>query len=265
MLRTLPSNLTIDKFPRNGHAGDTVELSIGQITVWGCHVNDNNVTATDDRGCGAAPVARWAGVFRFALPALTLPVYPIWSYPQTQTSGTDVALWAAAHHDRLVVTQLLNTVGVTLWFVFGAAVWAYLRDRLSTRPTLLVCFAGSFYGCVILLLSGFTTFNLLLYRDHTAEMSILLYDLTFGLLAMSGMPTVVALGSFAVAVYRHRVLPRYTAHLAFAAAAVHILLLAAFIVEDGPLSLEGLSITAMPAFLFAWILGTALAMPRTSR
>ncbi|WP_188113133.1 hypothetical protein [Mycobacterium simiae] len=54
---------------------------------------------------------------------MTLPVYPIWSYPQTLTSGTDVALWAADHHDQLVVTQLFNTVGVTLWFVCGAALW----------------------------------------------------------------------------------------------------------------------------------------------
>jgi hypothetical protein len=45
------------------------------------------------------------------------------------------------------------------------------------------------------------------------------------------------------------VLPRYTAHLAIAAAAIHPLLLAAFIVQDGPLSLEGFSITGMPAFL----------------
>jgi hypothetical protein len=82
---------------------------------------------------------------------------------------------------------------------------------------------------------------------------------------MSGMPTIVALGSFAVAVYVHRALPRYTAHLAIAAAAIHPLLLAAFIVKDGPLSLQGLSITAMPTFLFAWILGTALAMPREAQ
>lgn len=228
-------------------------------------MNDGDVTSADDNQRGAARVTRWAGVFGFALPALTLAVYPIWSYPQTQTSGTEVALWAATHHDRLIVTQLLNTVGVTLWFVFGAALWTYLRDRLPTRSTLPVCFAASFFGCVILLLSGFTAFNLLLYREHTADMSTLLYDLTFGLLAMSGMPTVIALGAFAFAVYRYRVLPRYTAYLAIAAAAVHPLLLAAFIVEDGPLSLQGLSITAMPAFLFIWILGTALGMPRAAR
>lgn len=192
-------------------------------------------------------------------------VYPIWSYPGTQTTGADVALWAATHHDRLVVTQVLNTVGVTVWFIFGAAAWTYLRDRLPANSTLPTCFAASFTGCATLLLSGFTAFNLLLYRPHIAETSILLYDLTFGLLAMSGMPTVVALGSFAVAVYVHGVLPRHTAHLAIAGAAVHPLLLLAFIVEDGPLSLQGFSITAMPAFLFAWILGTALAMPRNGQ
>jgi hypothetical protein len=161
--------------------------------------------------------------------------------------------------------MLLNTVGVTLWLIFGAALWAYLRDRLPTRSTLPTCFAAGLIGCVTLLLSGFTAFDLLLYRQHSAETSTLLYDLTFGLLAMSGMPTVVALGSFAVAVYIHRVLPRYTAHLAIAGAVIHPLLLAAFIVHDGPLSLQGFSITGMPAFLFAWILGTALAMPRKTQ
>lgn len=207
-------------------------------------------------------LARWAGALGFALPALTLAAYPIWSFPGTQTAGTEVERWATINHDRLIVTMLLNTVGVTVWFVFGAAVYTILRGRLPTRSMLPMCFAASFFGCITLLLSGFTAFNLLLYRDHSAETSILLYDLTFGLLAMSGMPTVVALGSFAVAVYLHQVLPRYTAHLAVFGAAVHPLLLVTFIVRDGPLSLEGISITAMPALLFAWILGTALAMPR---
>jgi hypothetical protein len=210
----------------------------------------------------AARVARWAGVVGFALPALTLVAYPIWAFPATQTAGTELARWAAVNHDRLIVTMLLNTVGVTLWFVFAAAVWAFLRGRLPTHSMLPTSFGASFIGCAILLLSGFTAFDLLLYRDHSAEVSMLLYDLTFGLLAMSGLPTVVALGSFAAAVYAYRVLPRYTAHLAMAGAVVHPLLLATFIVSDGPLSLEGISITAMPAFLFAWILGTALAMPR---
>lgn len=210
----------------------------------------------------AARVARWSGTLGFAFPALTLVVYPIWLFPRTETLATEVAWWATQHHDRLVATMLLNTVGVTLWLVFGGAVWAHLRDRLPVRSILPHCFAAGFIGCVTLLLSGFTAFNILLYRFHSPEEAALLYDLTFGLLAMSGMPTVVALGAFAVAVYGRRVLPRYTAHLAATAAAIHPLLLVAFIVGAGPLSLEGLSITVMPALLFAWILGTALALPR---
>ncbi|MCF6391100.1 hypothetical protein L2K20_29435 [Mycobacterium sp. MBM] len=210
-------------------------------------------------------MARWAGMVGFALPALTLVAYPIWSFPSTSTPGAEVGQWAVANHGRLVVTMLLNTVGVTLWYMFAAAVYAVLRDRLPRRSMLPACFVGSFLGCVTLLLSGFTAFNLLLYRQHGPEATLLLYDLTFGLLAMSGMPTVVALATFAVAVYAHHALPRYTAHLAVAGAAIHPLLLVTFIIRDGPLSLEGVAITAMPAFLFAWILGTALAMPHTIR
>jgi hypothetical protein len=55
-------------------------------------------------------------------------------------------------------------------------------------------------------------------------------------------------------------LPRFTAHLAVAAATAHLLLLVAFIAHDGPLSLEGFSITGIPALLWAWIFVTALAM-----
>jgi hypothetical protein len=228
-------------------------------------VSDEPTASTGGAGWTSARVAHWAGAIGVALPALTLPAYPIWAFPPTQTAGTEVARWTTINHDRLIVTMMLITVGVTLWFVFGAAVYAVLRDRLPARSMLPMCFAASFFGCVTLLLSGFTAFNLLLYRNHTAETAILLYDLTFGLLAMSGMPTVLALGTFAAAVYAHHSLPRYTAHLAVVGAAVHPLLLVTFIVHDGPLSLEGVSITAMPAFLFAWILGTALATRHTSQ
>jgi hypothetical protein len=215
---------------------------------------------------GSVHVARWAGALGVVLPAVGTAVYPIWSYPATQASDADVARWAVANHDRLVTTQVLNTGGVALWLIFGAAVWTYLRDRLPAGSTLATGFAAGLVGFVTLILSGFTAFDLLLYRNRGAETSALLYDLTFGLLAMSGIPTAVALGSFAVAVYVHRMLPRSTAHLAVIAAAGHLLLIAAFIAHEGPLSLEGVVITAgIPVLLFAWILRTALAMPRKTQ
>lgn len=214
-----------------------------------------------DRSWDAARVARWSGVLGVVLPALTLLVYPIWTFPATRTQSVDVARWASAHHDRLVLTMTLNTIGVTLWLVFGAAVWAYLRDRVPVKSILPTCFAGGYIVSVTLLLSGFTAFDLLLYRRRSADTASLLYDLTFGLLAMSGMPIVVALVAFAIAVYVRGVLPAYTGHLAVVAAVAHPVLILSFVFRTGPLSLEGPTITATPAVLFAWILGTALAMP----
>lgn len=226
-------------------------------------MGDNDPATADADSSGSARVARWAGTLGVVLPGVGILVYPIWSCPGTPTSGAEVARWAAAHHDRLVATQVLYTVGVAFWLIFGAAVSAYLRHRLPAGSTLPTGFAAGLVGLVTLILSGFTAFDLLLYRSRGAELSALLYDLTFGLLAMSGIPTAVALGSFAVAVYRYGVLPRSTAHLAAVAAAGHVLLLAAFIAHDGPLSLEGFMITwGIPFLLFAWILQTAQAMPR---
>lgn len=214
---------------------------------------------------GSARVARWTGVLGIAIPLVGLVVYPIWSFPGTQTPGSDIASWANAHHSRLVVMMLFYTVGVTLWLVFGAAVWGYLRGQVSAGSCIPTCFGAGLVGYVTLLLAGFSAFDLLLYRRHGAEITSLLYDFTFALLAMSGMPTVVSLVSFAVAVTVHRVLPVGTAYLAAVVAAAHVLLLAAFIVDEGPLSLEGFSITGIPALLWAWILVTALAMPRVVR
>ncbi|OBA92220.1 hypothetical protein A5662_21385 [Mycobacteriaceae bacterium 1482268.1] len=196
-----------------------------------------------------------------AIPAVSIPVYPIWLVPPTQTSGAEVALWALAHHDQLVITQLLYTVGVGLWLVFGAAIWTHLRNRLPTSSPLAAGFGVGMVGLVTLILSGFTAFNLLLYRPRPAESSALLYDLTVGLLAMSGVPTVVALVCFALAVYRHQVLGRNCAHVAAVAATGHVFLLAAFISPTGPLSLQGfLTVTGIPLLLFAWIGYTARAI-----
>jgi hypothetical protein len=222
-------------------------------------MDDDRAIATEEHS--SARLARWAGTLGVLIPAAAIPIYPIWSVPPTQTLGIDIALWASTHHDRLVITQVLYTVGVALWLVFGAAVWTHLRNRLPAGSSLATGFGFGLVGLVTLILSGFTAFDLLLYRRRSAELSALLYDLTLGLLAMSGVPTVMALGSFAIAVYRYRVLRRSTAHLAAIAATSHVFLLAAFIAPTGPLSLQGfLTVTGIPLLLFAWIGHTAQAI-----
>lgn len=218
--------------------------------------DDSAITTTEGRS--SARVARWAGTLGVLIPAVAIPIYPIWFFPSTQTSGAEIALWASAHHDRLVVTQLLYTVGVGLWLVFGAAVWTHLRNRLPTGSPLAAGFGVGFVGLVTLVLGGFTVFGVQLYRPRSPELSSLLYDLAFGMLAMSGVPTAVALGCFAIAVYRHHVMRRSTAHIAAVAAVAHVFLLIALIAPTGPLSLQGfLVVWGIPLLLFAWIGHTA--------
>lgn len=207
------------------------------------------------------PVARWTGTLGVVIPAVAIPIYPIWLMPATQTSGADIALWATGHHGPVVITQVLYTVGMGLWLVFGAAIWTCLRDRLPAGSPLATGFGFGLVALATLILSGFTAFDLLLYRPRSADLSTLLYDLAFGLLVMSGVPTVVALTCFAAAVYRHRVLRRSTAHVAALAAAGHVVLLVAFIAPTGPLSLQGaLTVWGIPLLLFAWIGHTAQAI-----
>ena len=106
----------------------------------------DTITALEDRSYARA--ARWAGTLGVVIPAAAIPVYPIWPVPPTQTSGADIALWASAHHDRLVITQVFYTVGVSLWLIFGAAVWTHLRSRLPAGSPLAAGFGVGFVGLV---------------------------------------------------------------------------------------------------------------------
>jgi len=126
----------------------------------------------------------------------------------------------------------------------------------------LACFAIGLVAFVTLLFAGFTSFWVLVYRAPGVSDPRLLYDLAFGLIAISGMPTALALGSYAALIFLGGPAPRWTAWLAVLGALAHVALLASFVVADGFFSLEGGVILAVPATLFAWIVGTGIAMLR---
>lgn len=119
---------------------------------------------------------------------------------------------------------------------------------------------GRVVSFVTLILAGFAVFFVLVYRVPQGSEARLLYDLAFGLLAMSGAPTAVALGSYAAQVLRVGRLPRWTASLAAVAAGAHVALLVSFLVPHGFFSLEGAGIIAILATLFVWIAGTSIAL-----
>jgi hypothetical protein len=64
-------------------------------------------------------------------------------------------------------------------------------------------------------------------------------------------------------VFRDGRLPGWTAVVAVAAALAHLALLASLTITSGFFSLEGGVTIAIPATLFAWILGTSIALLRT--
>src|SRR4051812_37795971 len=210
-----------------------------------------------------------AGVLGFALAAIgsvgigLFDNGTLFDFPATTSNAAEIAGFVAEHRGPALAAMVLNTLGVALWLVFGVGVWLRLRERGETL--LSASFALGLAGFVTLILAGFVPFFVLAYRSGYGSQARLLYDLTFGMLAMSGAPTAIACTAFALHVHRTAVLPRWTALLAAIAACAHLVLLASFLVSDGFFSLQGQVITAIPATLFVWVLGTSIAMLRGPR
>jgi hypothetical protein len=158
--------------------------------------------------------------------------------------------------------MVLTTTAVGLWLVFGVGVWLWLRETTSSESVLSVCFLVGLVSFVTLLLAGFTVFFVFVYRAGEVSDPRLLYDLSFGLLAMSGAPTALVLGSHAAQVFRGGRLPDWTAFLAAVAALAHLVLLASLLITSGFFALEGGVTIAIPATLFAWILATSIVLLR---
>lgn len=202
-----------------------------------------------------------AGILSIVLAAIGFVIQPLWDIPATGSTAAEFARFAAAHDGALAAELVLDLIAVTLWLEFGAGVWTRLRrDRY-----LSACFAFGLVAFVTLLLAGFLVALIGTYRPEYDSASRIFTDVTFGLLAMSGAPTALALGAAAAFTLRRDddgLLPRWTGYLAAIGAAAHVVLLASLVVTDGPFSLEGQVITAIPATLFAWILGTSIWMVR---
>src|SRR5918992_2993806 len=204
-----------------------------------------------------------AGLLGCALGVAGSIVVDVLDAPATTASAAEIVKSVEGDRTALLVGMLLSTAAVSLWFVFGAGVWLRLRRASGAESLASACFAFGLIGFVTLLLAGFTAFFVLVYRDADVGDPRLLYDLTFGLLAMSGAPTAIALGSYAALVFRSTALPRWTAWLGLVGALAHVALLASFAVSEGFFSLEGQVISAIPATLFMWIIGTGIAMLAT--
>lgn len=215
--------------------------------------------------CSATKLAGLAGVVSVALGIAGAIVDRMWTFPETGATAGQIAGYVGAHRSALLVAMALSTIAVGLWLVFGAGVWLRLRETPRNESLLSVCFLVGLVSFVTLLFAGFTSLFVLIYRAPEASDPRLLYDLAFGLLAMSGVPTALALGSYAAWVFIGGRLPRWTALVAVVAASAHLVLFASLVISSGFFSLEGGVIIAIPATLFAWILATSIVLLQAGR
>jgi hypothetical protein len=216
------------------------------------------------RGSGAGrqamQLAGAAGILSLVLGGAGVLVGQMWAFPGTGATAGEIASFADAHRSALLVDMVLTTAAVWLWLIFGVGVWLRLREADEGEGFLPACFLAGLLSFVTLLFAGFAVFFVLVYRAPEASDPRLLYDLSFGLLAISGAPTALALGSYAISTLHTGCLPRCTAWLAVVAALAHVVLIASLLIPSGFFSLEGGVTIAIPATLFAWIVGTSSAL-----
>jgi hypothetical protein len=217
---------------------------------------------TDEQTDRAIKLAGLAGLVSIALGIAGAIVDEMQTFPGTGASASEIASYVDAHRSALLVAMVLSTAAVGLWLAFGVGVWVWLRETTGSVSVLSVCFLVGLVSFVTLLLAGFTVAFVLFYRAPNAPDPRLLYDLGFALLAMSGVPTALALGSYAAQVLHDNRLPTWTAWVAVVAALAHLLLLASLVIPSGFFSLQGGVIIAIPAILFAWITGVSIVLLR---
>ncbi len=210
-------------------------------------------------------LAGLAGILSTALGVAGVIVDEMWTLPGTGATAGEIAGFIDTHRSALLVALVLTTIGVSLWLVFGVGVWLSMRVTARDESFFAACFLAGFISFVTLLFAGFTSCLVLVYRAPAASDPRLLYDLAFGLLAMSGVPTALALCAYAAQVFRDGRLPGWTAWVAVAAALANLTLLASLVIRSGFFSLEGGVIITIPATLFVWIIGMSVTMMRTDQ
>jgi hypothetical protein len=214
-------------------------------------------------GARATRLIALAGLGSFALiiaGAFVAP--PLWNAPGTNASAAHVAAYLQANHGRTIASLYIYSLAMGLFLCFTAGLWSWLRQSEPAPQPLSAVFAFGAIALTVLIMAAFATAAVMSYRPQQPAFAASLSDMTFGLLALSGIPTAVSLGAYAALVLRHRSLPAWTGWLAFLAMDAHILIAASFVSHGSFLSLEGTVIIAVPATFFAWILATSIVLLR---
>lgn len=198
-----------------------------------------------------------AGLATFTLIVIAALVSPpLWDAPGTNSTGSAVAAFTLHGATRITASLFVYSLAMGLFLCFIAGLWSWFRERDAGSHALSSIFGLSGVALVVLILAGLVPMYLLGYRHEPSSIAGLLADLTFGLLALSGIPTAVCLATYAGLVIRDGGLPRWTACIAVISAIAHVLIAASFLSHGELLSLESEVIVWVPATFFIWILAS---------
>ena len=208
-----------------------------------------------------ARVTGYCGIVSFVLIVAAAAIArPLWDSPSSTASAASVAAYTHAARGRTLASLFIYGLALGLFLCFAAGLWAWFREVEPEPQLLSAVFAFGAVALAVLILAAFAIGGVLTYREQAPAIAQSLRDLTFGLLALSGIPTAVCLGAYAELVLRRRCLPAWTAWLAALGVAAHVFIAASFLSHGQLLSVEGSVIWLVPGTFFAWILATSLAL-----
>ena len=187
-------------------------------------------------------------------------IQPLWLFPGTDSSGREIAAYIGEHRTGSIASVFVFGLGMAGFLAFSAALWAWVRRRPGVPDPLAAIFVLAAASLCTVVFAGFAVFLALAYRAPSVTAARELYDVTFGLLAISGLPTALALGAYAAIVLKARPLPVWSAWVAVIGAGAHVLIAASFFFETGFLSLEGGVIVAIPVTMFLWLLAASVCV-----
>ena len=103
--------------------------------------------------------------------------------------------------------MFVYAVGFGLFLVLAGALWAQLRRAGPEAEWMAAVFGFAAVAMATMILGAFVPARVFAYRPHSPELTQTLWDLGFGMLALSGVPTAVCMAAYATVVLCYRVLP----------------------------------------------------------
>jgi len=205
-----------------------------------------------------------AGVTSFILIVVAAALLPFWTALHTTDSPEAFARYAQDQRSQIIAAMFLYSLGFGLFLLLAGALWAQLHRAGPGAQWLAAVFGFAAVAMSTMILAAFVPACVFAYRSHSPELAQTLWDLGFGMLALSGVPTAICMSAYATVVLCYRALPPWTGWVAAVGVVPHLFIAGSFMNHKGFLSVEGDVTLWVPITLFAWILAASIALVRQS-